>query len=96
MGILRKLHNYLVPPGFAKRPPAACSFCLQEYDAKSRPLVQGQRGAFICDACIDASRVVMDEEKRRRAMTPPGLVCQMCGALNAADAKQCVGVVTSR
>jgi len=51
----------------------------------------GQRGAFICDACIDASRVVMDEEKRRRAMTPPGLVCQMCGALNAADAKQCVG-----
>jgi hypothetical protein len=43
-----------------------CSFCRHSW-SEVGPLVASTAGVFICDACIEHCRAVLDEEKRRRA-----------------------------
>ena len=43
-----------------------CSFCRHSW-SEVGPLVASPAGVFICDACIEHCRAVLDEEKRRQA-----------------------------
>jgi ATP-dependent Clp protease ATP-binding subunit ClpX len=43
-----------------------CSFC-RHSSSEVGPLVASPAGVFICDACIEHCRAVLDEEKRRQA-----------------------------
>jgi ATP-dependent Clp protease ATP-binding subunit ClpX len=54
-----------LPPGEASTDTTVCSFCRHSW-SEVGPLVASPAGVFICDACIDHCRAVLDEEKRRR------------------------------
>src|SRR5258708_35532616 len=48
-----------------------CSFCRHSW-SEVGPLVASPAGVFICDACIEHCRAVLDEEKRRRGTLRTG------------------------
>ena len=52
-------------PNGTQEDATACSFCRHSW-SEVGPLVASPAGVFICDACIEHCRAVLDEEKRRR------------------------------
>jgi len=50
---------------------AYCSFCRKSYRDVG-PLVEGPDQVYICAACIDLCRDIIDQEKARRSSNDPG------------------------
>jgi hypothetical protein len=58
-------------PNDAQQDTTVCSFCRHCW-SEVGPLVASPAGVFICDACIEHCRAVLDEEKRRQATLVAG------------------------
>jgi hypothetical protein len=58
-------------PNDTQQDPTVCSFCRHSW-SEVGPLVASPAGVFICDACIEHCRAVLDEEKRRQATLRAG------------------------
>lgn len=75
-------------PNGAPLDPTVCSFCRHSW-SEVGPLVASPAGAFICDACIEHCRAVLDEEKRRQATLKTGAAHSNPGSAEGRHAADC-------